>query len=109
MGIVAIELKQDDVAGVLRQCESNRYRVSECWGAMPAERITRMRDATRQKFLDAGVGLLSVSGENAFENLQPRLSGVSSESMRLALWRRRDDWRKPLGEKTCTTSAKPVQ
>ena len=57
--IVAVELKVDDAADVLRQSRRNREIVGESYAAMPIERIDRMRKSTISAFSEAGVGLLA--------------------------------------------------
>ena len=90
--LVSVELKMDDVAGVLHQCSNNRNRVSECWAAMPADRINRMRKSTVDKFIEAGVGLLSIS-EKVEQICVPKENKVDSSRMIKKLWRRRDEWK----------------
>lgn len=57
--VIAIELKLDDVSGVIGQCRHSRA-AHAVFAAMPRERIDRMRSATVQRFRDEGIGLLAV-------------------------------------------------
>jgi hypothetical protein len=67
--LMAVELKLDDVAGVLNQCRQNRAVVNFSCAAMPRSRVNRMRPHTITAFEVADVGLLAVdddSGECEF-------------------------------------------
>ena len=99
--VVGVELKMDDVSGVIRQCQSNRHRYRECFAAMPSERISRMSNSTLNKFRRDGIGLLSVLGNICSCVIMPisNLDVVSHDHLKSNLWRRRDEWR---GRVDCT-------
>jgi len=71
--VIAVELKLDDVSGVIRQAVSNKYYVNESYAAMPKSRINKMREGTLNKFKQAGVGLLSV-GDGVEEVVKPEIN-----------------------------------
>lgn len=92
---MAIELKLDDVSGVIKQCKNCLHAVSIAYAAMPASRCLRMRDETIGKFMNAGIGLLSV--DIAVEQILAPLARTPPASWRrdtLArrLWKRRNEW-----------------
>jgi hypothetical protein len=58
---VTVELKINDVAGVIRQAQCHLRRAHASYAAMPEARIEKMRPATLDKFRAVGVGLLCVS------------------------------------------------
>ena len=90
----AIELKLTDVAGVIRQAKSNRHYVHASYAAMPRWRVQKMRPDTVEKFVDAGVGLLSVGADvDVVIEPGPPLSNGSSDRLRKRWWSRivRDD------------------
>jgi hypothetical protein len=60
---VAVELKLEDVAGVIDQARSNRYQTHYSYCAMPEWRVAKMKARTLDKFRDEGLGLLSVDGD----------------------------------------------
>lgn len=62
---VAVELKVNDVAGVLHQAEANYTygRVSNSYVAMPAERVAKMKRATIDLFEEMCFGLLMISAD----------------------------------------------
>lgn len=67
--LMAVELKLDDVAGVMMQCRLNKAVVNFSIAAMPRSRINRMRSETITKFFREEIGLLAVdddSGECEF-------------------------------------------
>lgn len=96
--VIAIELKLEDVADVLRQAKSNSCHVDLSYAAMPFERVGRMKESTLNQFRDSGVGLLSVSTSGRVDLVIPARTNTD-ESMqwkRSALcrtgWRRREEW-----------------
>ncbi len=60
---VCVELKMRDIKGVISQAYENHYECNLSYCAMPADFIERMRPQSRQKFINAGVGLLAVQGD----------------------------------------------
>lgn len=83
-----IELKLIDVNGVLTQSLRNCSVAEFSYAAMPASRCQMMRSATRQRFVDNGVGLLSVTPK-AVEVLVPaRRNGQTKDWAIRNLWRR---------------------
>jgi len=58
--VIAIELKINDVAGVIEQARNNRYFVDKSFAAMPASCCEIMRRGTIRKFKKNKVGLLAV-------------------------------------------------
>lgn len=87
--VVAVELKLNDVAGVIRQAKLNRHLSDWSFAAMPEPRIRKMRDDTLNKFGEHGIGLLSV-GDVVREEIAPtRGSGLPSHRSEVKqLWRR---------------------
>jgi hypothetical protein len=81
--LVAVELKLDDVAGVLDQCYNNRLAVHESYAAMPTERIERMRPETIRRFTLQSIGLLAVAPSGDVEVVIP-----PNDRVRRALWRK---------------------
>ena len=60
--MVCVELKMRDIGGVISQAKGNHYHCNLSFCAMPADFCSRIKGDRLQKFIDAGVGLLSVSG-----------------------------------------------
>lgn len=60
LDVLIVELKLEDVAGVVRQARDNRQVCHQSYCAMPDSRLATMRPATLDKFCIAGVGLLLV-------------------------------------------------
>lgn len=56
--VVGIELKLSDYAGVLRQCRSLTHWCHEVYAVIPKANILRMKQATREKFRQDGIGML---------------------------------------------------
>ena len=85
----SIELKLNDVAGVLRQAIQNKHKCDWSYAAFPNSRIEKMRQQTIDQFMVAGVGLLSV-GFDVVEVVCPSQGpGLPSESREAKqLWRR---------------------
>ncbi len=65
----AIELKLLDIAGVIQQARMHRCYVHASYAAMPEARCRQMVRASRAKFRDAGVGLLSVGLDAPPQNI----------------------------------------
>jgi len=92
--IIAVELKLDDVSGVLRQCSLNWPSSNLSCAAMPRSRVLRMRSGTVELFRENGFGLLQVdaaTGEVSFV-VEPVWHEMSRESwhslnMPRKLWR----------------------
>lgn len=84
---IAVELKVEDVAGVIQQAVENRTCVHRSYAAMPRSRCDKMRPATLRKFVDAGIGLLSVDG-NEVITLIEAAPGQWQESFGKKFWRR---------------------
>lgn len=99
---LAVELKLDDIAGVLRQCKACRYRLHAAYAAMPAERCQRMKKKTLTKFTEVGVGLLAVSESVEMVlpamHCDPQVGGWWKVAIPRRLWRRRDEWQPRLEE-----------
>ena len=90
--LIAVELKLHDVAGVIRQASSNLHLADKSYAAMPEQRIEAMRSDTIRKFIDAGIGLLSV-GESVQVIIESRkgYGAIRDKSMRSrarTIWRR---------------------
>ena len=86
--LVAVELKLNDIAGVLRQSRSNRHYVHFAYAAMPEDRCKRMREKTRDKFRVAGIGLLAI-GEEVSETIPARFN-----DLKVGDYRRKQHWRR---------------
>ena len=61
--LMALELKLDDVAGVMNQCRQNKAVVNSACAVMPRSRINRMRAGTVTSFDIEGIALLAVDDE----------------------------------------------
>ena len=96
--LIYVELKLDDVAGVLRQGKNNRFAAHLSYCAMPVDRIQKMRESTRQLFLTQGVGLLSCSTETVRVVVPAEENVLAHPQSKLnTLWRRRVEWRSRMG------------
>ena len=89
---IAVELKLENVAGVISQAIMNLGQVDWSFCAMPRERIERMRPQTVIKFSDAGVGLLAV--DESVETVVASGAGDGAKRrVQSNLWRRvRREW-----------------
>lgn len=58
--IITVELKINDIKGVLRQAKNNALYVDYSYCAMPIEKCNSMRRKTLKRFRRKGVGLLGV-------------------------------------------------
>jgi len=64
--VMAVELKLRDIKGVIEQAKSNHRHVNKSFAAMPLDFCRRMRMSSRDKFDEAGIGLIGIdvkSGE----------------------------------------------
>ena len=85
---LAIELKLSRISDVLAQAKINRGGVDWSYAAMPADVCNSMRQDTLNKFVFAGVGLLSV-GKRTYEAIAPdRGRWGTAERVVENLWRR---------------------
>ncbi len=84
--MVAVELKLHDFAGVLLQAKANRAGCHLSYMAMPQQRCEMMREQTKQKARDAGVGLLSVN-DAVSVLIEPVRGGEPHARTVAALWR----------------------
>ena len=69
--VIAVELKMSNVRAVIQQARNNKYVVSASYAAMPSFRCAKMRETTLKKFKAAGVGLLSVNGDEVTTLIEP--------------------------------------
>ncbi len=60
--MICVELKMRDIAGVIYQAKGNHYHCNLSYCAMPLDFCNRMRPKSIERFINAGVGLLSVDG-----------------------------------------------
>lgn len=88
--MVAVELKRQDVAGVLRQCTTHQiYGVTEVWAAMWPEVARRNID----RFAVEGIGLLAVTTDTLTEVLAAkRVEGRDLSRWAPAMRRRRREY-----------------
>ena len=85
--LVCVELKMRDIKGVIRQAEGNHYQCNMSFCAMPAAFILKMRPQSRQQFIDAGVGLIAVGGNQAWVEIQSTYRNVPPHIvLRERLW-----------------------
>lgn len=61
--VICIELKRIDFNGVINQCLWHRLRGNEVYAAMPSDVVERAKFTTHARFIETGIGLLSVSPE----------------------------------------------
>ena len=59
--IVAVELKINDISGVLYQAITNCTVADFSYAALPLKKYKSMRVGSLQKFMEKGIGLLAVS------------------------------------------------
>lgn len=59
--ITTVELKINDIIGVLRQARNNSYFVDYSYAAMPLKKCLKMRMKTLEKFKKMGIGLLGIN------------------------------------------------
>jgi hypothetical protein len=85
---VAVELKLDDIGGVLAQARVNRGCVERSFAAMPADRIARMRSKSIAAFVGDGVGLLAVTVDSVIEILPAQRSYGTHKRIYKNLWRK---------------------
>jgi hypothetical protein len=97
---VAVELKLNDLNGVLRQCVRNRGCVERAYAAIPASRLDRMRPGTMAQFAGEGVGLLSVSSESVTEVIPAQRSCGTHARIYKNLWRKIQSERRQLAQPT---------
>jgi hypothetical protein len=62
--IIGVELKISDILGVIGQAFNNCWFCDYSYAAMPKENISKMRQASLDKFKSRGVGLLAVDVES---------------------------------------------
>ena len=78
--IVAVELKINDVRGVLYQAENNKYVADTSYAAMPINKCARLKLKTLHLFESIGVGLLGVSSLRGVVIIVPALKNVISHN-----------------------------
>ena len=92
VALIAVELKLCRIAEVIRQASRNRQACMASYAAMPAAFCARMTRSSRQKFRDAGVGLIAVDGDCAVLTILSRRGRLRDEAGSLrnyhkGLWR----------------------
>lgn len=85
---VAIELKLHAYSEAIYQAKHNSYFVDRSYVAIPSFRWRIMRDDTKQKFSDAGVGLLGVDNDVHLLIESKSFHGMKRDDVRSRLWRR---------------------
>lgn len=85
---IAIELKLNDVLGVLRQASRNRGSVEQSFAAMPASRCARLKPKHIAAFVSDGVGLLSVRPDGIDVVLAAQRSAGTHPRIYKNLWRK---------------------
>ena len=88
--VVVVELKLRDIKGVIRQARTNKYFVGESWAAMPEDFCKRMKQEKYDKFVQEGIGLLSVNEEEVKVVIQPSGSYDFNNKRR---WLQKKFWR----------------
>ncbi len=88
---VAVELKLNNVGGVLWQARRNRICVERSFAAMPATRCARLRAKSISAFVSEGVGLLAVSADDVVVLVPAQPSGGTHERIVKNLWRKLRD------------------
>lgn len=92
--LIGIELKLNDIPGVIKQCVNLHRHTNQVYAAMPASRVKKMKQRTLDQFLQARVGLLAVRKTqvkviiNSFGLLLPSPDEWQRQSMEKKLWRR---------------------
>ncbi len=91
--VVAIELKLENVAGVLRQALGNQHHVNASWVAMPDERVKRIKPEVMERFRDSGIGILAVISPVEAQIVIPALRATDERhnkgTLKSRLWRRK--------------------
>lgn len=90
LATIAIELKLESFAAVLKQAERNAFSVTESWLAMPDCRIDRLKPASLARAAQAGVGVLSVCEDGeCVPVLEPtHLPGGLGSMREKTIWKR---------------------
>ena len=65
--VIAIELKIKDFQGVLMQCRDHRRYANQVYAAMPKIIVDKIKLETCYKFIEQGIGLLSVADNGRVE------------------------------------------
>ncbi len=82
--LIAIELKLNDVSGVIGQAKNNLQVANESYAAMHFSRCEKLSKYSLNKFRLAGIGLISVC-----ENVEIIIPAKKNLRLRDNLWRRR--------------------
>ena len=93
---IAVELKLNDLNGVLLQCVRNRGCVERAYAAIPADRYSKLRAGSITRFVTEGVGLLSVSRESVTEVIPAQRSSGTAGRIYKNLWRKIQRERRPV-------------
>lgn len=95
--VVTVELKVNDIRGVMTQAKSNQYFVRSSYAAMPLDKCKRMRSKTISRFRKMGIGLLGVDDEvNVI--VEPQCDSnkdIKWMTRKLWRWQKHKNWKKP--------------
>ena len=85
--MICVELKMRRIQEVISQAKGNHYHCNMSFCAMPAGFCERIAQRTRQKFIDACVGLLAVDGKNVTVEIESTYNNwMPHEVFRKRLW-----------------------
>ncbi len=87
MECISVELKLNNIAGVIDQAKDNRSQTTWAYCAMPTEACKKMIPKSFDKFRSAGVGLVSV-GDVVREIIKPKPGRRPAPHLEKNLWRR---------------------
>ncbi|MCK9482811.1 MAG: hypothetical protein M0R34_00385 [Candidatus Marinimicrobia bacterium] len=86
--VFAIELKIRDFQGVLMQCRNHRRYANQVYAAMPKVIVDKIKLETCYKFMEQGIGLLSVADNGIVEIRESSLNYAPYFNRnKKALWR----------------------
>ena len=90
---VAVELKLDDIGGVISKALSHVGMATELWVAMPAARIHKFKPVTFTRLQELGIGLLSVGVVGCAVTVHGpiRVPEQRWQRMKHTAWRRRNE------------------
>jgi len=83
---MAVELKVRDMVGVISQAKANHYQCTYSYAAMPLDFCNRMRPQSKNRFEDAGIGLIGVSERGLVKSI---ITGIRQDRKHHEIIRRR--------------------
>lgn len=105
--LIGVELKLSDIAGVLKQCKSLSRHVHQTYAAMPKKKVGAMIAKTLKKFVQSGIGLLSVGEVGVEVVIRPIVEQVVRDDRRD--WMEKKLWRRIRSGNTFVTPTRPPE